>query len=169
MARAQLQHLVGVIGGRKSEASACATENVFMNSELGQAEALMQAERFSAQSVFQEYAVSCRSLDLAQKQLAHLAHTANAAAISYEHTDAELKRKALHNENTMHSMNVQADLDRIVLERRLQVSYEQCEHVVAKATENQSQAHAKITTILEENRRDKEKMQNEMQEFVTQG
>ena len=63
----------------------------------------------------------------------------------------------------------QADSDNTELERRLHVSYSQCQHIVARATENQNRAHAKITTILEENRRDKEKMRNSMQEFVTQG
>ena len=129
-----------------------------MNNELGQAKALILSERSSGESILQEHTASCRSLDLAQKKLAHLAHRANDAALSYEYAGDELRRSALANERLIQHMNGQADLDNTELERRLQVSYSQCQHVVARATENQSQAHAKITTILEENRRDKERM-----------
>ena len=87
-----MQHLVGVIGESKREASEYQKENVLATNELGQAKALMQSERSSAQSILQEYTASCRSLDLAQTQLAQLAQITNGAALAYEHKDDELRR-----------------------------------------------------------------------------
>ena len=56
---------------------------------------LMQSERNSAQSVYHEYSESYRRLEMAQRQLAHLADRANDAARAYEFKDDELKRSTL--------------------------------------------------------------------------
>ena len=97
------------------------------------------------------------------------AQRANEAALSYEFKDDELKRNALQNENLIRSMNGKAGIDKNELERRLQQSYSQCQDVITRATECQNQAHDKIELILEENHRDKDKMQSEMQWFTKNG
>ena len=167
--QAQMKHLIGVVTESKRETSEYQRESVLMRSELGQAEALIQSEHSSAQLLIQECAASCRSLDSANKQFMHLAQRANDAAPAHEFKDDELTRNALDTAKVIAWMNEQADLHNTELARKLQVAYNQCQYVVANATEAQSQAQAKIAMILEENQRDKDKMHNEMHEFASQG
>ena len=155
MAKAQMQHLVGVIGESKKEASGYQKENILMTHELGQAKALIQSECSSAQSILQEHTASCRSLDLAQQQLAHLAQRANEATLAYEFKDDELKIHALDNEKVIKGMNEQADFGKTELARQLQVAFDQCQHVVTNATEAQRQAQAKIAMALHEHQCEK--------------
>ena len=96
-----MEHLIGVVTDSKRETSEYQQESVLTRSELGQAEALIQAEQSSAQLLLPEYAASHRSLQLANKQLAHLAQRANEATLAYEFNDDELKRNALANEKVI--------------------------------------------------------------------
>ena len=67
--------------------------------------------------IVSEYAATCQSLNLAQKQLAHLAERANQAALAYEFKDDELKRTALDNEKIIKTMNEKAEEDKVKLEK----------------------------------------------------
>ena len=92
---------------------------------------------------------------MAHSQLAHLADRANDAARAYEFKDDELNGSTLEHDNKAYAMNQQADLGKPELENRLHTSYQQCQLVMDKSVESQSQAHDAITATLEENQRDK--------------
>ena len=169
IAKKQMQHLIGKHNESTQEASGFRTANIAMMNELNLAKVMLQSERPTTQQILQEYTSSCQSLELSKGQLAHLAQRANEAAIAYGHKDEELKINALQHERTIRRMNEQATLDKDELRNKLQVSYQQCKHVVATAGKNQSQAQADIELILEENQYDKEKMRHEMQQFVDKG
>ena len=119
--------------------------------------------------ILQEYSTNCQKLDLAQKQLAHLAQRANEAALAYEFKDNELKRMALENERVIQEMNNKANADKLELEKRLQLSCSQCQDIVERATESQKQAHERIESILADHHREKDLMTAQMQEFAKQG
>ena len=122
---------------------------------LNLAKMLIQSERSPTQQIPQEYTSSCQILELSKGQLAHLAQRANEAAIAYEFKDEERKINALQHESAIRRMNEQATLGKDELRNKLQVSYQQCKHVVDTAGKNQSQAQADIELILEENKYEK--------------
>ena len=68
------------------------------------------------ETILGEYGESCRSLELARQQLAHLAERANQSAMAYEYKDDELKRSALENQKLIIAMNEKADAERAELE-----------------------------------------------------
>ena len=141
LAKAQMQHLISVVGEGKKEMNT-------MKSEIDQAKAMIQTDVSKTQheasvlaaaqgkyanfwnecemksankdaqynlamqkwreeihtanqtneKILGEYGTSCKSLELARKQLAHLAERANEAAMAYGFKDDELKRNALENQ-----------------------------------------------------------------------
>ena len=156
LAKAQMQHLISVVGEGKKEMN-------MMKGEIDQAKAMIQTEVSKTQNeasllaaaqskymgfwnecemksankdaqhnlalqnwreetctanqaneaILGEYGASCKSLELARQQLAHLAERANQAAMAYEFKDDELKRNALENQKLIKDMNEKADAEKM--------------------------------------------------------
>ena len=76
-----------------------ATREAYRSQQLAGILSESQQSQYTNANLLREYSTTCRSLDLAQQQLTHIAQRANDAAIVCGYKDEELKRNALENEN----------------------------------------------------------------------